>query len=287
MATKVASDQPRPEDAISQLRPARSATLVSAMRVSPIPIALAVLAAAPAASAQPAPDAKPGPDAKHDHPSLIDRPHTIAELEVGIISLPAAPISESNQGLSTPLGTVGSGDTTVQTGVHLLYRASGEWAFGAGALLSPTPSTGPTNGGASNLPRLHSRSYLFLGGEGRYYPLRSRWFEGFFGITSGALIIADRFYTNNAPEVPSILGLNEVTVRTEGFAVGAQIGGDYLINDSLVIGLALRGDWWLLPGEALFLTQTSPCDPIGDCRTLTGNVIAYEVGLTFGYRLPL
>jgi hypothetical protein len=121
----------------------------------------------------------------------------------------------------------------------------------------------------------------------RYYPLRSRWFEGWFGVAAGALVIADRFYTNNAPAVPSILGSNEVNVSTEGFAVGAQIGADYLINDSLVIGLVLRGDEWLLPSQTLFFTQTSPCDPIGDCRTLTGSVTAYEIGLTFGYRIPL
>ncbi len=264
------------------------------MRVSPILLVLAVLTAAPGAAGQTAPaapgqaaPATPGPDAKHEHPSLVDRPHTVAELEAGIISLPSAPISSSSQGLSTPLGTVGNGDTTYETGVHLLYRANGDWAFGAGALFAPRPTTSPTNGGGSDLSRSHTRNYLFLGGEVRYFPLRSRWFEGWFGVAAGALVIADRFYTNNAPAVPSILGSNEVNVSTEGFAVGAQIGGDYLINDSLVLGLVLRGDEWLLPSQTPFITQSSPCDPIGDCRTLTGSVIAYEIGLTFGYRIPL
>ena len=220
-------------------------------------------------------------------PVAGDRPHTVAELEAGIISLPSAPISPSSQGLATPLGTVGSGDTTYQTGVHLLYRPTVDWAFGAGAIFAPRPTTSPTNGGASNLPRSHTRNYLFLGGEARYYPLRSRSVEGWFGFTAGALVIADRFYTNSAPEVPSILGSDEVNVSTEGFAVGAQIGADYLISDSLVIGLVLRADQWLLPSQAVFLTQTSPCDPIGDCRTLTGAVTAFELGVRFGYRVPL
>jgi hypothetical protein len=103
------------------------------MRVSPTLFALAVLTAAPGAAGQAAPGtpqpttpSTPGPDAKHDHPSLVDRPHTVAELEAGIISLPSAPISSAYQGLATPLGTVGSGDTTYQTGVHLLYRANGD-----------------------------------------------------------------------------------------------------------------------------------------------------------------
>jgi hypothetical protein len=225
-------------------------------------------------------------ETRQEHPSLLDRPHTVAEAEAGIVALPSAPISPSNRGGSTPLGAVGNGDATVQTGVHLLYRATREWAFGAGVLFAPRPTTDPNAGGASDLPRSHSRSYLFLGGEIRYFPLRSRWFEGYFGLTSGALIIADRFSTNNVPAVPSILGTSTVTVSTEGFAVGLEAGLNYLVNDSFVIGLALRADRWILPSEKPFSQETS-CDPIGDCPTLTGNVAAFELGLTFGYRIPL
>ena len=220
------------------------------------------------------------------HPLLLDRAHTVAEAEVGIVVLPSAPISPSNRGGSTPLGAVGNGDATVQTGVHLLYRANREWAFGAGALFAPRPTSDPNAGGASGLERTHSRSYLFLGGEIRYFPLRSRWFEGWFGLTTGALIIADRFSTNNVPEVPSLLGTSTVTVSTEGFAVGLQIGANYLLNDSFVLGLALRADRWILPGEKP-LSQETSCDPIGDCPTLTGNIAAFEFGLSFGYRIPL
>jgi hypothetical protein len=254
------------------------------MRFAPVLVTAAVLLASRAAWAQAVPNGTPAP---HEHPSLLDRPHTVAELEAGIITLPSAPISAANRGGGTPLGTIGSGDATVQTGVHLLYRATRDWAFGAGALFAPRP-TSDTNygGGASGLPRTHRRSYLFLGGEVRYFPLRSRWFEAWFGLDAGGVIIADRFSTDNAPQVPSILGTNEVTVSTEGFAVGLQIGGDYLLSDNLVIGLALRADRWILPTEKPFVQETS-CDPIGDCPTLTGSVAAFEVGLTFGYRIPL
>src|SRR5580692_221268 len=188
------------------------------MRATRLLLAATALLATPAAFAQDAP--------KQEHPSLLDRPHTVAEAEAGIVALPSAPISASNRGGSTPLGPVGSGDATVQTGVHLLYRATREWAFGAGALFAPRPTTDPNAGGASGLERTHSRSYLFLGGEIRYVPLRSRGFEGWFGLTTGALIIADRFSTNNVPAVPSLLGTSTVTVSTEGFAAGLQAGAD-------------------------------------------------------------
>ncbi|MBV9950280.1 MAG: hypothetical protein JOZ69_25800, partial [Myxococcales bacterium] len=220
---------------------------------------------------------------QHEHPSLLDRPHTIAQLELGILTLPNAPLSPSNRGGQTPfIGTVGSGDATVQTGVHLSYRATRDWAFGARALFAPRPTSDPNYGGASGLSRTHSRSYLFLGGEARYYALRSRVFEGWVGVTGGAVIIADRFTTNSAPAVPSILGTNTVTVSTEGFAVGVQAGADYLINDQFVIGLALGADQWILP-----FSPDKSCDPIRDCPTLTGSVRAFEIGITVGYRIPL
>ena len=83
-----------------------------------------------------------------------------------------------------------------------------------------------------------------------------------------------------------ILGDNTVTVSTEGFAIGVDIGADYLITDKWVIGIALRADRWILPQEKPFSQQTS-CDPLGDCPTLTGNVAAFELGITAGYRLAL
>jgi hypothetical protein len=217
---------------------------------------------------------------------VVERPHTVAVLEAGVLALPNAAISPTNRGGATPLGSVGSGDATLETGIHLLYRANGDWAFGAGAMFAPRPTTDQNYGGASGLKRTHSRSYLFLGGEARYFPLRSRWFEGWFGLTAGALIIADRFSTNAGNAPPPILGTQDETVSTEGFAVGVQIGGDYLVTDQWVVGLALRADRWVLPGEKPF-SQMSSCDAIGDCPTLTGSVAAFEGGVTVGFRIPL
>jgi hypothetical protein len=247
----------------------------------PLFAAVVVLATAEVASAQ---------EASHEHPSLLDRPHTVAELELGIIALPNVPISSAYQGGATPIGAVGNGDATVQTGIHLLYRATREWAFGAGALLSPLPTSDTSYGVASGLSRTHSRSYLLLGAEARYFPLRSRWFEGWFGLTGGVVAVADRFTTNGTPPVPSILGTSTVTVGTEGFAIGVQAGADYLITDQWVLGLALRADQWILPSQEsplTFLGQKASCDAIGDCPTLSGSVRAFEVGLTVGYRIPL
>jgi hypothetical protein len=241
------------------------------------------LAAPSAAHAQSSPD-----DSTHEHPSLLDRPHTVALLESGILALPTAPISPSNRGGQTPLGPIGTGDATVEIGIHLLYRATREWAFGATGYLAPHPTSDSTYGATtgSGLERTHSRSYLFLGVEARYYPLRSRWIEGWFGLTAGAQIVADRFTDDNAPTSPPLVGTQTVTVSTEGFALGLGAGIDYLVTDNWVIGFALSAQRWLLPDQKPFSQETS-CDPIGDCPTLTGSVGAFQGGVTVGYRIAL
>ena len=151
--------------------------------------------------------------------SLIDRPHTIAELELGVIALPTAPISIANQGGDTPLGKLGKGDATLQTGIHLLYRAGRDWAIGAGAIFAPKPTSDTNLAAQSGLTRTHTRSYLLVGGEARYFPIRYRWVEAWVGLMAGGVVIADRFATKG-PDVPTILGTREYTVRTEGFALG-------------------------------------------------------------------
>jgi hypothetical protein len=218
--------------------------------------------------------------------SVRDRPHTVAVLEAGIIALPTAPISPAFQGGNTPFGPVGKGDATVLTGVHLLYRATRDWAIGATGMFAPRPTSDPYNA-TGNVTRTHTRSYWFLGGEARYYPFRLRWLEGWIGAEAGGVVIADRF-TTNAPPVPSFLGTTTVTVSTEGFALGLQAGADYLITDQWVVGLAARADEWLLPsrGQKPF-SQLSACDAVGDCPTISGSVAAFEFGLTVAYQLAL
>jgi hypothetical protein len=236
-------------------------------------------------------------DETNDRLSLVSRPHTVAEVDVGFIALPNAPLSAQNAGGSVPFGAVGKGDATVMLGLHLLYRAGRDWAIGAGAMFAPQPTSDVNYGGQSGLPRTHSRSYLVMGGEVRYFPLRYRWVEGWVGATAGGVIVADRYTTNSGDQVPEIFGSNQVTVNTEGFSAGVEVGGDYLVTESWVIGLALRIDRWFLPEQSrLSCTPGSPncpqptwssaCDSVGDCPTLAGSVAAFQFGATLGYRIP-
>jgi hypothetical protein len=207
------------------------------------------------------------------------RKNTIAELEIGFIALPTAPISQSQRGGNIPILTIGHGDATLSAGMHLLYRGGRDWAIGAGALFAPHPTADTTYGGASGLQRTHSRDYLWMGGEGRYIPLHLRTIEAWVGIAAGGVVVADRYDTNTV-QVPSDLGTSEVTVRTEGFSLGLETGGEWAISASVILGFALRLNNWILPAS-------EQCTPIGDCATLTGPVTEIEFGLRLGYRIPL
>ena len=211
---------------------------------------------------------------------LINRRHTVAELELGILTLPKAPIS-GHVGGDTPIGTIGKGDATLQTGAHLLYRGARDWAFGAGALFGPRPTSDDSYGGASGLSRSHSRSYLQLVTEGRYIPLHLKTLEAWVGVTFGGVVVADRYTTNAGEDVPAILGTRQVTIRSEGLLFGAQTGFDWMFAERLVAGFAVRAAEWFLP-------TAQQCSAIPtDCATLSGPVTTIELGIKIGYRLPL
>jgi hypothetical protein len=245
-------------------------------------VALGLAVPRSARAAEAAPAGSP-PESASDEAlaRIIDRPHTIAEIEAGVIALPNAPISAGQRGGDTPLvGKIGRGDATLQTGLHVLYRWHRNYALGAGALFAPAPTSDDEYGGLGALRRTHSRSYLFLGVDGRYIPLHYKYFEAWVGLSTGAVIIADRFTTESKETVPPILGTPDVTIHTVGLAIGAQAGASYYLSENWIAGLNLRGYHWLLP-------DTRSCSAIGDCATLSGSVQAFEVGLTIGYRLAL
>lgn len=231
---------------------------------------------------RPVPHSQPVGSVRADDapPSPLARPHTVATFEAGILALPSAPISASQRGGDTPFGAFGTGDATIQTSVHLLFRASPEWAIGAGVLFAPQPTSDDQYGGLTGLRRTHSRNYLVIGANGAYFPLRSRWVEAHIGVGAGGVIVADRFTTDAGDAVPIILGQKEVTLRSEGLATSAQIGVDWMFSDRWVAGFAAGGGLWFLPG-------TARCSVIGDCTTLLGVVETVQLGLTIGYRIPL
>jgi len=164
--------------------------------------------------------------------------------------------------------------------LQALFRGGRYWAVGAGARFGPSPTSDDQYGGATGLSRTHSRSYLWLGAEGRFIPLRFGKFEAWSGVVLGGIIVADRFVTNDGEKVPTVLGERPVTIATNGLSLGAQLGINWNFAERWTTGFALRTNVWFLP-------QSRACSPILDCATLTGAVFAMEMGLSIGYRIPL
>lgn len=239
-----------------------------------------VLAAGIARASDPPSDGRSDKTAAGTAINFVQRPHTVALLEVGILALPGAPISSSQVGGDTPFGRIGSGDATLQTGIDVLFRVSRDWVFGAGFLFGPRPTSDPEYGGLGQLPRSHSRSYLQTTGEFRWVPLHTRFIEAWVGGTLGVVIIADRFETQAGASKPTVFGERVVTLRTEGLTLGVQAGFDWVITDRFVAGFAVRLAHWFLPGSP-------QCSPIGDCTTLLGSANAIGFGVNVGYRIPL
>lgn len=206
--------------------------------------------------------------------------HTLAELELGILALPFAPISPAQRGGDTFIGRIGRGDATILAGIRVLASTGKRWSVGAAARFAPKPTADSEYGGTGRLPRTHSRSYFGLGVEGRFIPLQFGDFDLWGGANLGAVVVADRFSTDSGDAVPPVLGDRNVTIATEGLTVGGQVGLHWNFSDRWVLGTALRFDNWFLP-------KTSSCTPIGDCTTLQGGVLALDLGLTIGYRVPL
>ncbi len=258
----------------------RATSIVSSLALA------ASLAAPSAAAADPPPPARIDDQSTFERSSLLDRPHTVAELEAGVLALPNAPISPANEGGSTPLGKFGKGDATLETGLHFLYRGGREWGVGASAYFAPFPTVDTNYVANTTITRSHSRSYLSLGPEFRVFPIRFRWFELWGGATAGVIVVGDRFSTDGAG-VPSDLGSRQYTVSSTGFAGGLAAGGDYMLSDSWVVGLRMRGEVWKLPDLVTDPQLDASCSSIGDCPTLGGWVFAFQVGISIGYRIPL
>lgn len=251
-----------------------------------VTVVVAALVASGVAHADGPPASPQAEPANHE----FDRPHTLAIAEAGIIYLPLAPISVANRGGSTPFGTIGSGDATVNVGIHLLFQGGKDWAIGAVGSFAPAPTSDSaygTQAGGGVVKRTHSRSYLFVGAEARYTMLRYRWFQVWTGLAAGGIIIRDLFSNDEAEAVPTILGTRDLTVRSEGLALGVQLGADYLITDHLVVGISARADRWILPSSQVNPGNDPACSSLGDCPTLTGTTEAVMAGLNVGYRLQL
>jgi hypothetical protein len=213
-----------------------------------------------------------------DTPSLpsggaADRPYTVAQLGVGLLTLPAADVC-------LRLRPCTKGDNSIEADFWQLYRANRYFAIGAGASVALTPVTDnpPSDSG---IDRSHTRSYFLVEAQGRYYAVRAETFEAWLGLTAGAVIVSDRYAIDSGEQTSAaIIGPRASTVRTEGAAVGMLIGGNWSFAPNWAVGLTARYMQWFLPHDAattIFL----------DRATLTDQQSALNFGISCSYRIAL
>jgi hypothetical protein len=208
-----------------------------------------------------------------DIPRGVDRPHTLAQLGVGFLTLPGADVCLKGQPCT-------KGDSSIELDFWQLYRADRHFAIGAGASVAIKPTTDNPQTEAG-IDRSHTRSYFLVEGVGRYYALHFDTFEAWVGATVGGVIVSDR-YAIEGGEVPTaaIIGPRSSTLRTEGGTIGALLGAQWSFAPNWALGLNARYMRWFLPSEpatTVFL----------DRATLTSQQSVLAVGISCSYRIAL
>jgi hypothetical protein len=211
------------------------------------------------------------------HEGAFDRPYTVAQLGVGLLTLPAADVC-----LSSLNGrTCTKGDNSIELDFWQLYRANRFFAIGAGASVALVPVTDNPPSPDPTIDRTHTRSYFLVEAQGRYYFVRAETFEAWLGITAGGVIVSDRYSIDLVQKsTAAIIGPNASTVRTEGGALGALLGSSWHFAPNWAFGFSVRYMQWFLPHDpatTVFL----------DRATLTGEQRAFNFGISVSYRIAL
>lgn len=202
-----------------------------------------------------------------------DRPNTLAQLGVGLLTLPAADVCLQSRPCT-------KGDTSIEVDFWQIYRANRFFAVGAGATVALVPVTdNPPS--ESGFPRSHTRSYFLVEAQGRYYAIHGESFEAWIGATAGVVIVSDR-YSIEGEDLPAaaIIGPRASTLRTEGGAFGGLLGAQWSFAPNWAVGFTARYMQWFLPQQpttTVFL----------DRATLTDQQSALNFGISCSYRIAL
>jgi hypothetical protein len=239
-------------------------------RASAASLALALALAAPVARADETAATRSAAAARGE-----GRPYTMAEVGVGLLTLPGADVCvRANQCTKS--------DTTVAVSLWQFYRPGPTWGLGAGVTFALQPSTDEFRAGEGSLQRTHGRSYFLIEGQGRWYALHLPALEAWLGATAGLVVLSDRYSveTKNQGTQPALLGPRSSTLRTEGAAAGALFGFASSFAANWSAGATFRAARWYLP--------TSPATSgFGDTATLTGSQNVLDVMFAVSYRIAL
>lgn len=199
----------------------------------------------------------------------------MAEVGLGWLVLPGAEVcvERSTAGCS-------QGDSSLQVEAWQLFRVGGAFAVGAGLTLGLIPTTDAPREDPPGVEREHTRRYLTVEGTVRYYPYVAESLEAWVGLTSGLVVVSDRFESKEGRQEVELVGPRGVTIRTEGYTIGLAAGVAYLFAPNWSVGASLRYGTWFLPSEP-------ERDPLGDEASLVGRNSVFGAGISVAYRIPL
>lgn len=204
-----------------------------------------------------------------------DRPYTLAEVDVGFLTLPIASLC------TTSFAECLTGDASFALGIRSFYRTRG-FAIGAGidwaTSLVSEPAKGPPEVG-----RQHERRYFLVETMFRWYALRATNVEAYIGAQAGLVVINDSWSTLADREPYSdadFIGPRAATLGTQGASFGAQAGVDWVFMRNASVGIFVRSSNFILPDERLR-------SPTGDTASLAGRVDVLHLGLAASYRIAL
>ncbi|MEZ4301460.1 MAG: hypothetical protein R3B70_41385 [Polyangiaceae bacterium] len=205
----------------------------------------------------------------------MDRPYTLAEVDVGFLALPAADVCIKST------NDCEQGEGSFAAGIHNHYRF-GAFAIGAGILWATTLRSDAARG-ADGLEREHSRSYFSVQGQFRWYALRLEEWEGWVGATLGGVVVNDSWsvLADRDPYVDTdFVGPRASTLGTEGLSAGVGIGAEWSFAPSWSIGTTLRYSNWFFPESPKPL-------PLGDPASLSGRVDILALSVSLAYHIAL
>jgi hypothetical protein len=201
----------------------------------------------------------------------LERTHSLVEVGIGALSVPAQQFCIPTQGCS-------QGDLTLLGSLKYLVRWKGRFAAGAGVSLGFKPLSDDASISTPNgsIERTHSRNYFILGGLARYYPVTTPQYNVWVGGSGGLVIVADIYDIKD--KGTAFINPHSTTVPTQGAMVGVALGGDWLVGNNFSVGAWTHEMLWLLPDvKACAATQ-------GDCATVEGKRFSLELGVSLTYR---
>jgi hypothetical protein len=195
-------------------------------------------------------------------------PYGLVEFGVGVLALPDAKLCGGIAGCDR-------GDVSIEVDAWPLFRASPNFAVGAGMTLALIPMQEVPRLDTT-FPREHARRYFTAEGIGRYYFLHGPSMEVWSGISAGLIVVSDNFRSRSKDPEVTIIGANSANIATEGLSLGLASGITFGVNRHLQVGATLRFANWYLP-------PTPDVIAFGEVASLSNRVTMLNLALTVAY----